>query len=288
MNWFRWYTGTATDPKFLVVARSSGQNVAAVVAVWAMLLERASDGVTRGDASVTQCDATKRGFVTGFDCESADVLLGLEPGASAAILEALRKKGLLSGDEVTNWKKRQPKREDSSAERTRAYRERLKEKQCDASVTQCDARREEKREDINNPLDTTYLSPKGEAREKAKRFVPPTVEEVRAYCEERGNGIDAEAFHAFYASNGWKVGRNAMRDWRCAVKTWECKRREEGNLPALQGQQMPKATTVAQQRYVEQDAMARMLLQDRRMRDAQAGRHAQDHDEPCLTLPPGW
>lgn len=141
---------------------------------------------------------------------------------------------------------------------------------------------------INNPLDTTYLSPKGEAREKAKRFVPPTVEEVRAYCEERGNGIDAEAFHSFYASNGWKVGRNAMRDWRAAVRTWERKRREEGNLPALQGQQMPKATTVAQQRYVEQDAMARMLLQDRRMRDAQAGRHAQDHDEPCLTLPPGW
>ena len=80
MTWFRWYTGTATDPKFMVVARLSGQNVAAVVAVWAMLLERAAD-VTQCDATVTQCDAGKRGFVTGFDCEVADAVLGLEDGA---------------------------------------------------------------------------------------------------------------------------------------------------------------------------------------------------------------
>ena len=144
MHWFRWYTGTATDPKFLVVARLSGQNVAAVVAVWAMLLERASDGVT-------QCDASKRGYITGFDSESADTLLGLEDGATEQILGALRKKNLLDGDKVTSWEKRQPKREDSSAERTRAYRERLKEKssvtQCDAPVTHGDTRKEENRED---------------------------------------------------------------------------------------------------------------------------------------------
>ena len=54
MNWFRWYTGTATDPKFLVVARLAGQNVAAVVAVWAMLLERASDA---GERDRTQTNA---------------------------------------------------------------------------------------------------------------------------------------------------------------------------------------------------------------------------------------
>ena len=231
MNWFRWYTGTATDPKFLVVARLSGQNVASVVAVWAMLLERASDGVTQCDASVTQCDAVKRGFVTGFDCESADVLLGLQAGAAEAILTALRKKGLLTGDEVTSWKKRQPKREDSSAERTRAYRERLKEKQavtqCDASVTQCDARREESRIDNITPdIPNGISAPSGgtpTARRKTSNaiFKPPTVEEVEAYCRERGNAVDAGKWWDFYASKGWLVGKAKMKDWKAAVRTWE-------------------------------------------------------------------
>lgn len=61
------------------------------------------------------------------------------------------------------------------------------------------------------------LSPKP----PVKRFIPPTVEEVREYCKERGNRVDPVAFVSFYESNGWKVGRNAMKDWRAAVRTWE-------------------------------------------------------------------
>lgn len=55
-----------------------------------------------------------------------------------------------------------------------------------------------------------------------KKFVPPTVEEVRAYCTERKNNVDPEAFVAHYTANGWKVGgRGAMKDWKAAVITWE-------------------------------------------------------------------
>lgn len=54
-----------------------------------------------------------------------------------------------------------------------------------------------------------------------KKFKPPTVEEVRAYCTERGNNVDAQSFVDFYTSNGWKVGKNAMKDWRASVRTWE-------------------------------------------------------------------
>lgn len=53
------------------------------------------------------------------------------------------------------------------------------------------------------------------------RFVPPTLDEVIAYCQERGNSVDAERFVSFYESNGWKVGKNPMKDWRAAVRTWE-------------------------------------------------------------------
>ena len=56
---------------------------------------------------------------------------------------------------------------------------------------------------------------------KRKRFVPPTLDEVKAYCQERQNGVDAERFIDYYTSNGWLVGKNKMKDWKAAVRTWE-------------------------------------------------------------------
>lgn len=55
----------------------------------------------------------------------------------------------------------------------------------------------------------------------ARRFTPPTVEDVAAYCRERGSNVDAQRFVDFYASKGWKVGNAGMKDWRAAVRTWE-------------------------------------------------------------------
>ena len=54
-----------------------------------------------------------------------------------------------------------------------------------------------------------------------KRFVKPSVDEVRAYCTERRNGIDAQIWWDFYESKGWMVGSNHMKDWKAAVRTWE-------------------------------------------------------------------
>ena len=59
-------------------------------------------------------------------------------------------------------------------------------------------------------------------------FTPPTVEEVKSYCQERNNGIDAEAFVSFYESKGWLIGKNKMKDWKAAVRTWERSRQTEG------------------------------------------------------------
>ena len=63
--------------------------------------------------------------------------------------------------------------------------------------------------------------------EKAKRFYPPTLDEVKQYCEERKNNIDPMAFIDFYSSKGWMIGKNRMKDWKAAVRTWERKRKEE-------------------------------------------------------------
>lgn len=63
---------------------------------------------------------------------------------------------------------------------------------------------------------------------KEKRFVKPTVDEIRDYIQEKGYTFDAEAFFAYYESNGWKVGRNPMKNWRMACTTWS-KNRNNNN-----------------------------------------------------------
>ena len=67
-----------------------------------------------------------------------------------------------------------------------------------------------------------------------KRFTPPTIEEVKAYCQERGNSVDAETFVDFYESKGWCVGKNKMKDWKACVRTWE-NNRNNNNKPKKNG-----------------------------------------------------
>jgi len=55
----------------------------------------------------------------------------------------------------------------------------------------------------------------------AKKFTPPTIQDVKDYCNERQNSVDPQQFIDYYTSNGWMVGRNKMKDWKAAVRTWE-------------------------------------------------------------------
>ena len=114
MELLKWFVGATTDPKFAVVAKRSGQNMASVIAVWAMLLERAGQ-------------ADERGRIDGFDCEGADTVLGLEDGAACSIMQAMQAKGLIDGGCITNWDKRQRREEPEAVkERKRLQREREK------------------------------------------------------------------------------------------------------------------------------------------------------------------
>ena len=53
------------------------------------------------------------------------------------------------------------------------------------------------------------------------RFAPPALDEVKTYCAERKNTVDAEHWFSYYTANGWMVGRNKMKDWKASVRTWE-------------------------------------------------------------------
>ena len=55
---------------------------------------------------------------------------------------------------------------------------------------------------------------------KRKNFVKPTVEEIAAFCKEKKYTVSAQQFFNYYESNGWKIGRNAMKSWQAAVQNW--------------------------------------------------------------------
>ena len=68
--------------------------------------------------------------------------------------------------------------------------------------------------------ETKRKSPSGEGDARARRFVPPTVEDVAGYVREIGCAVDPERFVDFYASKGWMVGKTRMKDWKAAVRNW--------------------------------------------------------------------
>lgn len=151
MEWFRVYHGMVSDDKWSLIARKSGQPRAFVVAVWAMLLEIASQDEDRGS-------------VEAFDPEVADALFDMPDGAAQAIFDALcagKNPRIVDGC-ILSWEKRQPQREredSGSAERVRRHRERKRLETagnatetpacidvtpCNATETPCNAPRTEK------------------------------------------------------------------------------------------------------------------------------------------------
>lgn len=143
-----------------------------------------------------------------------------DPDNVMVTLNFLKRYGLLeeAGDDVTLTQlPSMVGSESAAAERMRRSRERKKiSSKCNNvtpelhnGYTEIEI---EKREDIEI---------EGDKKPKRKRFVPPTLEEVTAYCKERKNNVDPQHWHDYYSSNGWKVGKNPMKDWKSAVRTWE-------------------------------------------------------------------
>jgi len=119
-SWFRWYHGCVSDPKLGVVAKNCKQPKYLVIAVWAALLEMASQASERGD-------------VTGFEADDFAEAVGANTEAVQAIFDAMATKGLISENRVVAWDKRQF--EGEGAERQKRYRERKKHNVTGSDVT---------------------------------------------------------------------------------------------------------------------------------------------------------
>ena len=72
-----------------------------------------------------------------------------------------------------------------------------------------------------NSIDKNRLEYKEEINKEERNFKKPTLEEIQAYCKERDNEVDAEYFLDYYESKGWMIGKNHMKDWKAAIRTWE-------------------------------------------------------------------
>jgi len=88
---------------------------------------------------------------------------------------------------------------------------------------------QEQNDDTNKPLTNNQQATNKQLttnkNEKKERmlFIVPSLQEVSAYCQERNNNVDSQKFFDFYESKGWMVGKNKMKDWKAAVRTWEDK-----------------------------------------------------------------
>ncbi|MDU6732057.1 MAG: phage replisome organizer N-terminal domain-containing protein [Clostridium sp.] len=113
--------------------------------------------------------------------------------------------------------------ETAVAVRVRRHREKQKALQCNTDVTQvkhlCNGEIEkelEKEKELDKEIDNKCASTK----QKRKRFVKPTISDIKQYCSEKNISINAQQFIDYYESNGWKVGRNSMKDWQATVRRW--------------------------------------------------------------------
>lgn len=88
-------------------------------------------------------------------------------------------------------------------------------------VSEVRIKERKRKEEYKEKEKAIHGKPAENLRKTKKSFKIPTLEEVRSYCLERKNSINVEKWYAYYSSNGWKVGKNGMVDWKMAVITWE-------------------------------------------------------------------
>ena len=231
VEWVKITTGMFDNRKIKHLRRlPDGNNI---VLIWVMLLTMAG-----------RCNAGGMIFLTENIPYTPKMLadeLGFEENTVILALRSLEQLHMIVMDDacfrIAGWEEYQnveglDRIREQTRKRVAAHRSRQAQKAlpasndtCNVTVTQGNATEEEREEDLDIKNKKDHMGDPADAPERKrstrKVFIPPTVEEVRAYCEERGNNVDPEAFVDFYMSKGWMINKNKMKDWKAAVRTWE-------------------------------------------------------------------
>lgn len=159
-----------------------------------------------------------------FGRKAAAAALGMTESKIYRLLKMMEKNGMLtvrsnnkfSVVQIVNWGVYQHAEGDS---RTAAEQQTDSKRTADGQQT--DTNKKEKK-DKKEKNEKEGRETGGRADPPApKRFIPPALEEIQAYCRERGSLVDAERFLDYYTANGWMVGKNKMQDWKAALRRWE-------------------------------------------------------------------
>lgn len=199
-----------------------------IVLIWVMLLTMAGRCNAGGMIFLTEnIPYTPKMLADELDFEENTVILALQALEQFQMIVTDGERFRIAGwEEYQNIEGLEKIREQN---RLRKQRQRERQKllagDSHGTVTDGHATEEEREEDIDIRNKNDNMGDPADAPERKryarKPFIPPTVEEVGAYCTERGNSVDPEAFVDFYASKGWMIGKNKMKDWKAAVRTWE-------------------------------------------------------------------
>lgn len=196
-----------------------------IVLIWVMLLTMAGRCNSGGMIFLTEnIPYTPKMLADELDFEESTVLLALKSLEQLNMIVINQDFFSIAGwEEYQNIEGMEKIREQNRL-RKQKQREKMKQlpevsRDSHGTVTECHATDKEEDKDIDRDIEEENIVES--STPTRKRFSPPTVEDVYSYCLERGNQVDPQRFVDYYTSNGWMVGKNKMKDWKAAVRTWE-------------------------------------------------------------------
>jgi hypothetical protein len=211
-DWLKMRTRLAEEKAVMTICDLTGLDPFAVVgrlhAIWSWAGEHTTNGEVRDVTlktvdRVTRCENFANAMIAAKWLEQDENGTIRFPRWKRHNAKAAKQRALASERQAR-------KRAKSHAQKRDAQR--------DNSVTSHAPREEKRREEITT---STNVEVGAHAPRKRKVFSKPTLDEVTAYCAERGGVVDPAKWYSHYEANGWKVGKNPMVDWKAAVRTWE-------------------------------------------------------------------
>lgn len=226
VRWIKIYTNMFDNRKIKQIEKLPEGN--ALLVIWLKLLTLAGNVNDSGFVYFTKdIPYTDQMLSTEFNMPLSTIQLALNVFKQYEMID-------ITDDllKISNWEKYQnvegmEKIREQNRLRNIEYRKRKKEKLLtydvthDVAVTQNDGTDIDIEKDIKNKnIDIRDKSIEKDSTNKAKRFIKPTIEEVQTYILENNLNVNSTYWYDYYESNGWKVGRNPMKDWKACVRRW--------------------------------------------------------------------
>ncbi len=228
VKWIKIMTDIFDDEKIKLIDAMPEADT--IIVIWFKLLSQAGKSNSNGALFLANKIAyTEEMLSTVFARKLQSIRLALDMFEQLGMIER--------GDyiQVSNWNKHQnidglDKIRLQTAKRVQKHRYKQRLIQAESDVALSNVTVTHLEEELELELEEERDKDIKTVKEKAKRFIPPTPEEVKTYCLERKNNVDCNRFVDFYSSKGWMVGKNKMKDWKSAVRTWESKDKTESGV----------------------------------------------------------